>query len=365
MKLLLEALFALLLTTRERGLSARVRAILGAASEEEWLRAVALLTPHKVYPLLSYQLRSFGLFEALPQAARETLSAMHDDVRNRNALLLLTLARILRVMGNRGEQVLLLKGILFADSFYPDFSTRPMSDIDLVAVRGRDEVMFSILEELGFRPSFHHAVQEHSITFMNREGVFLDAHRTLPLFVSEPWHRIRREAELTRVRGVSVFALEPNAMIAHLVTHMQGHSPDLGYVLLWIVDLALVLRKYGSELDLSRVRKLIGNEDGWALLLRLARLIQSAGEPIPATLAKAARTVPPLSLSMALRQRRIHPWGLPGPVGWARLLAHQLGVHRSENRPMPELPDLLLWPLDQLSERMAPPLARVANDLIG
>ncbi|HEX5660345.1 MAG TPA: nucleotidyltransferase family protein [Polyangiales bacterium] len=364
MKPLLETLFSLLLTTRERGLAARQRAILAGASEEEWRRAVALLTPHKVFPLLSYQLRAFELFEQLPAAAREPLHAMHDDVRNRNALLMLTLARILRLLSSRGESVLLLKGILFADSFYPDFSTRPMGDIDLVAVRGRDEALFELLMEAGFRPSFHHPVQEHGITYMNREGVFVDAHRTLPLFVAEPWHRIRREVELTRVRGVPVFALEPNAMVAHLVTHMQSHAPGLGFVLLWIVDLALVLRKYAGELDLHRIRKLIGGEHGWALFLRLARLIQGAGEPIPKGLAKAARTVPALSLSTALRQRRIQPWGLPGALGWARLLAHQLGLHRAEDRPLPEPADLVLWPLDQLSERMAPPLARVANDLM-
>jgi Uncharacterised nucleotidyltransferase len=361
-KLLLESLFSLLLATRERGLNACARATIVGASEAQWDRAVSLLTPHKVFPLLSYQLRSFELFDGLPVSAQKPLKAMHDDVRNRNALLFLTLARILRLLGKRGEQVMLLKGILFADSFYPDFSTRPMSDIDLVAVRGRDEALFALLAEAGFRPSFHHAVQEHGITFMNREGVFLDAHRTLPMFVSEPWHRIRCEVQLTRVHGTAVFALEPNAMVAHLVVHMLGHAPDLGFVLLWIVDLTLVLRRLGAELDLWRVRKLVGSEEAWALFLRLARLIQGAGEPIPPALARAARAVPPLSVSMALRQRRISPWGLPGPIGWARLLAHQLGLHRSEDRPIPRLPDLVLWPLDSLTERVAPPIARVTAE---
>jgi hypothetical protein len=363
-KPLLEALFSLLLTTPDRGLSPRARALVADATEDEWRRAVAWLAPHKVFPLLSYQLRAAGLFASVPASAQESLRAMHDDVRNRNALLMLTLARILRLLSARGESVLLLKGILFADSFYPDFSTRPMSDIDLVAVRGRDEAMFAILADAGFRPSFHHAVQDHGITFMNREGVFLDAHRTLPLFVAEPWHRIRRETELKRVHGVSVFALEPSAMIAHLVVHMQGHAAELGLVLLWVVDLALVLRQYAAELDLRRIRKLIGSEEGWALFLRLVRLIQGAGEPIPRALALAACTVPPLSVGMAMRQRRIHPWGLPGAVGWARLLAHQLGVHRSEDRPIPEPSDLVLWPLDHISERMAPPMARVASALL-
>lgn len=372
MQPLIESLFALLLATPENhggrggpplagrassGLSPSTRTLLEHSSEEAWQRALDALAPHKVFPLLDYRLAEHGLIEQVPPSVRDTLKKMHDDVRSRNALLLLTLARILRMAAARGESVLLLKGILFADSYYPDFSTRPMSDIDLVAVRGRDEALFKLLGEAGFRPSLHHTVQEHSITFMNREGVFCDAHRTLPMFVTEPWHRIRRDVELTRVRGVKVMALEPNAMVAHLVAHMHGHTPDLGFVLLWIIDLAFVLRRVGDELDMQRIRKLIGSEGAWVLLLRLARLLQSMGEPLPAGLSRVSRAVPPLTLGAALRQRRITPWGLPAPLGWVRLLAHQLGLHHSE-RPLPSPTDLVLWPLDELTERVAPPLAR-------
>jgi hypothetical protein len=356
---LTESLFALLLVTPERGPTPAARKALEQASPESFAQALDALAPHKVFPLLSYQLGQLGLLDKLPEEARARLEEVHDDVRARNGLLLLTLARILRMVAARGESVLLLKGILFADSYYPDFSTRPMSDIDLLAVRGRDDALFALLEEAGFRPSLHHTVQEHSITFMNRDGVFCDAHRTLPMFVSEPWHRIRAEAELSRVRGVKVLALEPNAMVAHLVAHMHGHAPDLGFVLLWIVDLAFVLRRFAGQLDLARIRKLAGSEGAWALFLRIVRLLEHHGEPIEGTLSHAARTLPPLTVAGALRQRRITPWGLPAPLGWLRLFAHQVGLHHSE-RPVPCLPDLVLWPLDELSKAMAPPLSRVS-----
>ncbi|MDB4973170.1 MAG: hypothetical protein JWN48_1511 [Myxococcaceae bacterium] len=358
MQPLIESLFALLLADPERGLAPATLRAIEHADSASWDRALEELVPHKVFPLLSYRLGEHGLRQHVPERASALLKEVHDDVRSRNALLLLTLARILRLVASRGESVLLLKGILFADSYYPDFSTRPMSDIDLLAVRGRDEALFALLSEAGFRPSLHHTVQEHSITFMNREGVFCDAHRTLPMFVAEPWHRIRVDVELTRIRGVKVMALEPNAMVAHLVAHMHGHAPELGFVLLWIVDLALVLRRVGDQLELARVRKLVGSEGAWVLLLRLVRLLHGAGEPVHAGLLQASRSLPQLTVGAALRQRRITPWGLPAPVGWIRLLAHQLGLHHSE-RPLPILPDLVLWPLDEITDRLAPQIARI------
>jgi hypothetical protein len=265
---------------------------------------------------------------------------------------------VLRTVAARGESVLLLKGILFADSYYPDFATRPMSELELVAVPGRDEALFAVLHDLGFRPSLHHVVQDHSVTFLNREGVFCDAHRGLPLFAREPWSEITQPITLKRVRGVHALALEPNAMIAHLASHLATHAPDLGLVLLWILDLAFVLRRAGDQIDARRIRKLVGSPNAWALLLRLVHLLESLGESLPGALTWPARFVPPLTLTAVLRSRRLVPWGLPAPVGWARLAAHRLGIHRSE-RPEPQSADLVLWPLDALATFIAPPLGRV------
>jgi hypothetical protein len=356
---LLDSLFVLTLTPRERALPATVRRVVTDSSEAQWQAALDRLAPHKVFALLAHQLGAFELLAHIPESARGRVLEFQAEVQKRNALLLLTAARLLRMASQRGQSVLLLKGVLFADSYYPDPSTRPMSDIDLVAVRGQDESLFALLAETGFRPSFHHVVQDHSVTFMNREGVFCDAHRTLPMFDSEPWHRLVREVELARVRGTRALALEPNAMVAHLAAHMHGHAREVGLVLLWVVDLAYVLRRSGHELDAARVRKLTGDDGAWALLLRLLRLLDSCDVEVPAPFLKAARALPPMTLAGVLRQRRITPWGLPAPLGWARLLAHRLRLHRSD-RPEPSFPDLFLWPYDELTACVSPPIARVA-----
>ena len=356
---LLHPLFELLFTG-ERNLSAASLAALTRASAERWTHALDVLAPHKVHPLLTYRLSAMGLLDGVPREPRERLVALHAEVRARNTGLLITLASVLRAAAARGESLLLLKGILFADSYYPDPSTRPMSDLDLVAVPGRDEALFALLEEAGFRPSLHHVVQAHSVTFLNREGVFCDAHRSLPLFANQPWSELACPIALQRVRGMRALALEPNAMIAHLAAHMATHAPDLGFVLLWIVDLALVLRRAGQALDAQRIRRLVGSARAWALLLRIVRLLESVGEVLPRQLTRPARVVPPLSLGAVLRARRMVPWGLPAPLGWARLAAHRLGIHRSE-RPAPAPLDLVLWPADALASLVAPPLGRVSR----
>lgn len=356
---LVEAIFSLLLASEGRELSADARDRLLRSPEETWQGALDALSVHKVFPLLSHRLAQHALSAELPPSPTTRVRELHEEVRTRNALLLLTLARLLRLAQQKGEELLLLKGILFADSYYPEFSTRPMSDLDLVAAPGHADELFKLLDEAGFRPSLHHTVQEHSVTFMNREGVFCDAHRSLPMFAREPWHSLTRPLELTHVRGVKARELEPNAMVAHLAAHMFGHAREMGFVLLWIVDLALVLRRFGGELTAVRLRQLLAHDGAWALLLRLCKLIESAGGEVPPELARRARAVPPLTLSAVLRQRRLTPWGIPAPLGWARLAAHTLGLHRSE-RPLPSRADLLLWPLDELTACAAPPLARVA-----
>lgn len=356
---LIDSLFALALNPPDGVPPATVTRPLSESDEAAWDAALDCLAPHKLFALLAYQLRRAGLLEYIPQAASARLIEFQEEVQKRNALLLLTTARLLQAARKRGESALLLKGILFADSYYPDISTRPMSDIDLVAVRGRDDALFALLADSGFRPSFHHTVQDHSITFMNREGVFCDAHRTLPMFDAEPWHRVAREIDLQRVRGVRALALEPNAMVAHLASHMYGHARELGLVLLWVIDLAFVIRRSGRELSLERIQKLTAQDGAWALLLRLLRLLDGAGLEVPEGLLRRARALPPLSIAGILRQRRIAPWGLPAPLGWARLLAHRLRLHRSD-RPEPSMPDLLLWPYDELTACVSPPIARVA-----
>lgn len=355
---LVDALYRLLLATRERPPSAEVLRTLSNADETAFRKAMVVLTPHKVFPLLRHQLTVFALRDELPAEVSHHLDEVHRQVRALNMLHLLSAATALKATTARNEPVLLLKGLLFADSYYPDFNTRPMGDIDLVSRPGRASVLFEILERAGFRRDEQAMYQEDAVLYVSPQGVTCDAHSVLRMFAHESFEAITRPVELKFVRGVSALELEPNAMLAHLVVHFAGHYDEIGPVLLWLIDCAFVLRRAGNDVDPDRVRAILRSDHLYGVFLRILGLLLASGEPLPAPLRERAASVPPFTLGEVLRQRRITPWGLPFPKGWARLVAHKLSLHRAQRRPEVEPLDLVLWPVDALTARVTPYLAR-------
>jgi hypothetical protein len=280
------------------------------------------------------------------------------QARALGASLLIAAATSLHALAQRGQEVLVLKGLLFADSYYPEFCARPMGDLDLVSAPGQGELLQRALREAGFAREPEQHVQDHAVAYRNRAGVKCDAHLYLESFPNASWEATTRPHELRHVRGVRVRALEPDMLLAHLVLHMHGHASSLGLVLLWLLDLAFVLQRHGDELDLERVRRLIAEPGAWALLLRSARLLEKHGQALPPALKRALRLVPALSLSCVLRARRAAPWGLPGPRGWARLLAQRMTLRTYAGRESPTCFDLCALPVDLLVARAARELGR-------
>jgi hypothetical protein len=348
------SLLELALARPELGLSPGAWRALSEAREAELCAALDLLAPHKLTSLLAHQAKLLGLLEQLPPVTRERLVTGQRETRATNALLFVTAASVLRALAARAELPLLLKGLLFADSYYPDPATRPMSDIDLVCAPGQQAALFEALEGLGFHPSDEHRPSPDGVTYMDRRGLVCDAHTRLRMFDGMPWEQLTVRRELSKLRGLPVRSLEPNAMLAHLAVHMHGHLRELGLVLLWLLDMAFVLRRHAAELDPERVRALCRDDAAFVLLLRALQLLSRHGEQLPAAWARRAGGLLPLSLGSVLRQRRITPWGLPGPKGFLRVLAHRVALRRYDRFPQPRATDLLLWPLDELSLRAAP-----------
>lgn len=358
MQSLNQSLFTTLLATPATGLAPVHRARLEAASEQELTAALDALLPHKVAPLLCYQLKQLGLLERLPTLVQERLEQAGRATQGTNMLLVLSAATILRAKQQLGEPPLLLKGILLADSYYPELYTRPMSDIDLVAAPGHFEALRTLLESMGFQRDPDAIDGEHSVTYLDGRGVICDAHARIQEFVGFDWSELSRPCELQRFRGVSAQTLTPEAMLAHLSLHMYGHRPEIGLVLLWLIDIAFVLRRHGHELSLPRVRALCRNDGAFALLLRTLGLLERHGEVLPAQLSSQARGALPLTLGSILRQRRFTPWGLPGARGLLRVIAHRLSLKHYDRFPEPHASDFLLWPIDELCARVSPLLVR-------
>jgi len=168
------------------------------------------------------------------------------------------------------------------------------------------------------------------------------------------------------LRGVRVHILEPAAMLAHWAVHAKGHIPETGPVLIWLLDLALILRKH-PEVSPEKVRKLCQGDDeasghaSWGFLMQCVKLLESLGYPVPKAFVHAARYTPYLSLEAVLRQRRLKRWGLPSVPGLLRLAAHRVGYRPRPYWPVPTMGDLALWPVDSLLLRLTPAVSALTS----
>ncbi len=330
-----------------------LQAELAGASVDQWGAALRTLRPHRMLPLLYHQLLLLDGLSALPTPIREQLERSYHEIRACNIQLILSTATLLRALEQRGQTPLVMKGVVLADGYYADFGARPMGDIDLVAAPGHDEALLLALTELGYARTGS-PPEDDAVVLTSKTGVVCDAHRRLRLFEEQPWEDVTRLVELVRMRGLSVRVLEPNAMLAHAVAHMAGHLSNLGPMLLWIMDLTFIIRRHTHELELARIERLLSDARMRTLLLRVLALLSQYGEELPQTLRDACRRVPALSLAFILRQRRLTPWGLPAPMGWVRLCAHHLALREYERFDVPELQDLMLWPVDLLASNLLP-----------
>lgn len=334
-----------------------LRAQLGRFEPRARAEAIEALEPHKVFPLLAYRLAQCGaseVLEALPSELRARLDGSLRQVRALNGLLLLSAASILRAASALDVRPVLLKGLLFADSYYPDPATRPMSDLDLLSAPGESLRLQEALKRAGFLRAPNHVVQAHAVAFENAQGVACDAHAYLEMYPQLPWSELEREVSLRRLRGVRVGALQSDVMLAHLIEHMHGHTRELGVVLLWLVDIVFVLRRHAHELSAAALRRLIVAPEVWVLCLRVLGLLVRCGETLPAgllPLSSQIASVPLLTLEEVLRLRRTRPWGLPHPAGLLRLLAQSLRLRDYGQRAKPMASDLLYLPVDVLRAR--------------
>jgi len=348
---LVESLFRVALARADQPVASPLKATLEQASEEAWVSAIQALEPHRMLPLIHYQLSRLGVLSQLPTAVADQLKQAYEEVRILNTVLVLSAATLLRSLLQQHQTPLLMKGVVLAEGYYPDFASRPMGDIDVVSAPGHDERMFEVLRALGYVPASE-VEERDALVLRSPSGAICDAHRRLRLFTDFAWDEITRETELSRLRGLTVRVLEPNAMVAHSVAHMTGHLRDLGPMLLWIIDLALIIRKHATEIELSRVLTMLPDTQMRTMFLRVLSLLSNHGEVLNAELAEACARVPELSLDTILRQRKLTPWGLPSPIGWARLCAHHLSLREYERCRVPNLHDLVLWPVDALTMRV-------------
>lgn len=357
------------LATTDSDWITNARKQLSDATEWEWQQSLAALEWHRLLPLMFYSLKAHGLSNTVPPTYLETLQHSYHQTQKTNIILRLTLRRILQVMGEHNMHPVIWKGIAMADSFYPDPGTRPMTDIDFAIAPEEKDKAREIFESLGFEPQVEPYVNEQTCDatyFANQMGIVCDVHHRVRLFEGKESMNLTVDIKPQRMSIPTLRILEPNAMVVHLIVHLDGHRPKTGLMLQWILDLAFVFRKWGDLLEPKRLEKLIPSKTHWVTLLRIIRFLeQEFDQTPPACLAQAAQNVEPFTLEEILRQRRLALWGLPRPRGWLRLGVSKIGVQLRHRRPTVEASDLILWLTDAVKNRRThnQPISQIVGDV--
>lgn len=354
---LLHTLVRTSLATTGSDWAANARERLCSATELEWKRSLAALKLHRLLPLVSYSLEAHGLNDTVPQPYLAKMQDAYRQTLRTNTFFLLTLNGILRAMRERDVHPVLWKGVVLADSFYPDPGTRLMGDIDFAIAPDDMDEATAAFKSLGFLPQENMATED-AVYFANQIGVLCDVHHRVRLFEGKESMNLTVDLEPQRMRVPALKVLEPNAMVVHLIVHMDGHRGETGPVLLWILDLAFVIRKWGTLLDLEQIERLMPAKEHFVSLFRTIRFLEHEFNLRPPDcLAEAARRFEPFTLAEVLRQRRLVLWGLPSPLGWLRLGAYRLALLPTKGLPYPNVSDLLLWPADSIRNRRMSKLA--------
>ncbi|MGB5898759.1 MAG: nucleotidyltransferase family protein [Geitlerinemataceae cyanobacterium] len=322
---LLHSLLRLALTSPDSHPITRIQAEIEAATSKDWKRCIEAMQHHRLLPLIAYALTENHLSPMVPQPYCDRLMSAHHQTKTENTINLLTLEGILRKMEQHHLHPILWKGIVLADTFYPHPSTRPMGDIDFAIPSDELEAATEVFESLGLKQQ-HDATTEDAVYFANSFGVVCDVHHRVRLFEDKTSLKLTAQLKPQHTKATTFPVLEPNAMVAHLVFHMNGHYDETGPVLLWLLDLAFVLRKWGQLLEPDKLQQLLPSDEYFTSLCRVVRFLEEAfDESFPQWLSQASRKVPPLTLAEILQQRYWAIWQLDSPRGWIKLTAHKLG----------------------------------------
>lgn len=215
-------------------------------------------------PLL---LRTAGITRqnAAPSTHRMALLSADLTARVLCGMLLDATAEILDSASENAHAITLLKGISICEDLYPEPHLRTMGDIDLLVEPGMQRSIECLLYKLGYRqrsenPPEFYVNHHHSMPFYHLERpIYIEVHTSLfpvqmtvardKVFLPE---YVGRQRVFFLFRGHPARRLRPELQLVYICSHMAERLTWSREPLAFI-DLILLLRKYGTELDWENI----------------------------------------------------------------------------------------------------------------
>ena len=259
-----------------------------AGRVRDWAEFVTLAEDNATVPLVQRNLERANLFSLLPAPLRQRLSARSEAIAAANQARLAVARRFLARFEEAGIPVVILKGVLFAETVYGDPNYKRMNDIDILVRKQDLDAIFAIYESLGFfsaaevfggEPRKQEKFSHHAPPFFSRDlACMIGTHWGLitplsPLTIDYDgiWDRVQPHD----FYGIQVLGMCPEDNLHHLCVHLPYYKTGVRE----LADLYNLVRHTGDAFDWALFRdsmRRAGSQD-WVYHALANRLV-----PIPA-----------------------------------------------------------------------------------
>ncbi|MCB2211672.1 nucleotidyltransferase family protein [bacterium] len=253
-----------------------------------WPAIVALADQHELAPYLCWQLNRANLLDTVPIDSRERLQRHYRQAWVQYQRLFAAQRRISSAFRDRDMDLIVLKGLYFAHSLYPDPATRPMTDLDLLVRESDVTPALEIFQSLGFqRQGGGGSIAESKEIWLYepQRRIKVDLHvGLLPYYADFDWDvaGVWDRAARVEVDGLSLRVLAPEDQLIHLVLH--GGVEHLLQPLKVMLDARLAWNTWGAKVDAQSFNETVTR----AGLQRAAGLTFAATEAVFGPLERVA-----------------------------------------------------------------------------
>jgi hypothetical protein len=280
----------------------------------EWDALWRCARTHGLTPYLHQRWLEAGVLGRLPPEVARRYAQARSQNEERNRRILRELEEICGSLQQQGISHQVLKGLPLSQTYYGDPSLRLLYDVDLLIREPDGPRALRRLRRMGYEP-FHRLSQarDESLGLLWRPKEYAwDAERVFdperPLFVElhtrpwQPrWHGFRIECDLDfwdghrveRIDGVELMVPSEESHLVQLAVHYAFNTLESNARLMHLLDVALLLRRSGAQLDWNRtLREIEANRVApfCFLTLELARRICRSEIPDHLRHALRART---------------------------------------------------------------------------
>jgi hypothetical protein len=265
-------------------------AAVSALSAQDWHNLLALSTIQRVTSLLWHRLKQKNLETLVPEttAAQLRESFRHNTMNNMrlNGELRLLLLKL----NAENIPLILLKGIVLANTVYENIGLREMNDIDVLTQPDDLQRIADILTGMGYKPlqPFRTDVTiqtaYHLPGFIKKGHAKIEVHWTITHpntnYSIEP-HGLWKRAVPVQISGCQTLMLSPEDLFLHLCLHTSYLHP-FTFGLRPFCDIAETIDHFGSALNWETVvERAISQHWQRGVYLALQMAVELAGASVP------------------------------------------------------------------------------------